>query len=115
MPYKGFANMDVAVFQYSLLFLPFTLIPAVFLRAYWVTYIIPIFTYMNIICLYEFYHLGILIESDYIFYSTVAGFSIIIFFIYGNVREYFFRLIEYDNINREIVELYENEFVTDGK
>jgi hypothetical protein len=115
IPYNGFPNMDVAVFQYSLLILPFTLIPAVFLRAYWVTYLIPIFSYTNIICLYTFYHFGIVMDSDLFFYTTVAGISIIIFLIYGTIREYFFTLTENDNLDKEILELYENELMAHEK
>ncbi|MEI7486273.1 MAG: hypothetical protein WCJ72_02475 [Chryseobacterium sp.] len=111
IPYYGFPNADVAVFQYSILFLPFTLIPAVFLRAYWVTYLVPIFTYTNIIALYFTYHHKILINSDWLFYSSIAGISIIILLFYGRIREYFFNLIEAENIKNDIVELYEKDFI----
>ncbi|KFF26859.1 hypothetical protein IW16_06155 [Chryseobacterium vrystaatense] len=112
--YAGFPNMNVAVFQYSLLVVPFTLIPAVYLRAYWVSYIVPIFVYINIIGLYVAFHYGVLKNPDWIFYISVTGISLIILIFYGFVREYYFNLIEEENGKNEIIELYEKEFIDHG-
>ena len=107
--YQGFPNMNVAVFQYSLLLVPFFLIPAVVLRAYWVSYLVPIFTYTNIIMLYLALHYGLFKDATLLFYSTITGISLLILIFYGKIREYYFNLIEEDEINNEIIELYEKD------
>ena len=112
--YAGFPNMNVAVFQYSLLIVPFFLIPAVVLRAYWISYLIPIFTYTNIILLYLSYHYGLFEDEKWLFYSTIAGISLLILIFYGNIREYYFNLIEEDDINNEIIELYRKDHENKG-
>ncbi|AZA93047.1 Uncharacterised protein [Chryseobacterium nakagawai] len=109
IPYTGFSNLNVAIFQFSLLFVPFFLIPAVVLRAYWISYLVPIFTYTNIIGLYFSFHYGLFQNSDLLFYSTVIGISLIILLFYGRIREYYFDMIEVEDINKEIIELYEKD------
>lgn len=115
IPCTAFPNMNVAVFQYSLLIVPFVLIPAVFLRAFWVSYLIPIFSYLNIIAHYVLFQQGIEYNEDWIYYTAICGISLIVLVAFGFVREYFLVLQQESEIKDEIINLYEKEFKNEGK
>lgn len=109
IPASAFPNMNVAIFQYSLLVVPFVLIPAVFLRAFWISYIIPIFVYINIIAHYVLFQYNVIYDEDIIYYTSIVGISIIILASFGLVREYFLTLQDEVEVNEEIVNFYEKE------